>query len=256
MSLRRVIIPSLALADASVGQLLSIPSEYSHYLQRVLRLKYGEQIEVCDGKDARWNATLVEPVNSDECRVQLNVCLPSELESFPLFLAQALPKADKFENILQRVTELGITGVYPFQAERSVVKLDAKRMAKKMQRWERIVQESTRQSERSTLPILAEPSSLKALLSSLPDDQVAFVCSAREDQKGLSDWMRDRPRPSSGVLFFVGPEGGFSASEIELFEHYSIPCVGLGPLILRTETAGPAVTSILQFQWGHLGPSF
>jgi len=253
MARRRVVIPELqdALSSAEVGAVLALPSAFVHYLCRVLRLEGGQSIELCDGRGARWDARLCLG-EGDAADICLEARLDAEPLAFPIYLAQAIPKSDKMEQILQRCTELGVAGFYPFFSSRCVVKLTAARAARRLARWQRIVQEACRQSQRAWMPIVETPRGLLELQDQLPPGLPRLVCWAGAREQGLDDWIRAHPAPD-GIVVFVGPEGGFAEAEIEALADAGVAAVGLGPAILRTETAGPAVAAILQFHYGALG---
>lgn len=248
MSHRRIVVPSLSLGSAQAGQSLSLPASFAHYLSRVLRLEAGQKVEICDGKGHQWLALLT---SSDALHVELEVPLEATSLPFQLHLVQALAKAERFEWVLQKATELGVTELIPCLTERTIVKLDPKRAQKKMLRWQRVVQEAARQSERATVPSIASPTRLQDITSSLPPGLPWVVCAAREPDRTLRRWIDEHPSITEAACF-IGPEGGFSDEELAWLEAQGATCVSLGPLVLRTETAAVTLTSIIQFEYGHL----
>lgn len=251
MRRQRVVVPTLSLEGATSKQEIVLPADIHHYLCRVLRVKSGDMLELCDGHGLRWQAQVVGEID-EILMVSLLSSMPTTNKPFPVWLVQALPKSDRFEQIIQKTTELGVTRIVPYMSQHSVVRLDHKKAAKRHERWSRIIQEASRQSRRDNLPQLDGLSSFDEILSSLPDTFSKIVCWEGEHSIGLKEWVAAHPAPD-GVVVFVGPEGGFSPQEVETMDDFGITSVGLGPLILRTETAGPAVLSILQFSYGCLG---
>ncbi len=249
---RRILIPSLSLAQHAQEFPITLPEEFSKHVGRVLRMKEGELLEVCDGEACRW---LTRIVQSDHDAV---VCvfverLPDAPRPFPIYLAQAMPKADKFEMILKHGTEIGISGFFPFFSERCVVKLKPNKVAQKMARWEKIVREAARQCQRADIPTLCEPATSKSLGAVLPQDAVRVVCWEGATSLDLKGWLSQlQPGTFQAVVVVIGPEGGFSTEEAELLAQDGA-LVGLGPLILRTETAGLATAATLQFALGCFG---
>ncbi len=249
--MRRVLLPQLALAAFDVlPHEREISKDAAHYLLRVLRQSPGEFIEICDGKGARWRAQIHADATLDSCRVTLHELFPTIPTPFPVFLAQGIPKGDRFEQILRQGTEVGISAFYPLSTERTVVQLDEKKASARRERWEKITAEAARQSQRSYAPVVHDISDLERLASVLPAGVPAIVCWEGEQSSGLRAWVRSFSSPPCGVVVLIGPEGGFSEKEIAVLRTYGVRSVGLGPLILRTETAGLAVASILQYEWG------
>lgn len=252
---RRILLPSLSLPSSvpPPSSPLLLDPDASHYLVSVLRLSEGSSLEVCDGHDRRWRASL-EDASPKAASLRLLEALPPLPAPFPVYLAQGLAKGERFETVLRQGTEIGISGFFPFVSERCVVRLDQERSEKRLERWKTILREASRQSERSRLPAIAPPVPLASLVSSLPA-LPTFVCW--EDQEGstLKDWLRLLSPPPAGVIAIVGPEGGFAPHEIDFLLRQGVSSVGLGPLILRTETAPLAVASILQYHFGFLGGS-
>lgn len=251
--MRRVVLPQLSLDPSLLtSHELSLEPDTAHYLLRVLRQSPGQEIEVCDGKGMRWLARIHEQAALHACMVTLLEQLPSQPEPFPIYLAQGLPKGDKLELILRQGTEVGISGFFPFSSDRTVVQLDAKKAVKRLERWEKIVQEAARQSQRGHAPEVHEVVALRELNEILPKGWPRLICWEGEQSLGLQAWVRSFSAPPPGVVILIGPEGGFSAQEVESLRQQGVISVGLGPLILRTETAGLAVSSILQYEWGLL----
>ena len=255
---RRVLVPSLQLQSATPEQEVLLDKEFAHYLGRVLRLEPGEIIEISDGSGFRWSAEITD-ISSNEVHVRLCENISNHQAHFPIYLAQALVKNDRFDLILRQCTEMGVHGILPFVSERCVTRLDAKKAAKRLERWQKIVRESARQSEKDWIPEIFPLSSLDKLktlesIETLPH----ILCWEGESQYMLTDWTREhlsQTKDLRGVVIVVGPEGGFSASEVERLHHKGMRPTGLGSFILRTETAGISVLAVLQYLLGFFGGS-
>lgn len=249
--MRRVLLPDLALSAWDTTPIdIDLAKDTAHYLLRVLRQPPGESVEICDGKGARWYAHIHANATSERCRVSLIESLPPIPTPFPVYLAQGIPKGDRFEQILRQGTEVGIAAFYPLSTERTVVQLDEKKANARRERWEKITAEAARQSQRSIAPTVYDVAEIGDLVSVLPRGVPVIVCWEGEQERGLRAWVRSFATPPCGVVILIGPEGGFSAKEVAFLAGHGILSVGLGPLILRTETAGVAVASILQYEWG------
>lgn len=223
------------------GDLLTIDGEPLHHLRTVLRLGSGSEVLLLDGTGQCCRVRL-DAVGRDQASATVLTRWVEAEHPCPLRLLQALPKGDKFELVLQKGTELGITAFQPVLSGRGVSRPDAGRTA----RWQRIVTEAARQSRRPRLPELAPLLPLAEALAQIrePLRLVLWEKGARPLAEVLP------PEPPSGVALLVGPEGGFAGEEIDMLATGGFLPVHLGPRILRTETAGLAVAAVLQYLYG------
>lgn len=229
-----------------------LSSELSRHIATVLRLKTGETLLLADGCGHEAIAT-IKAIEIEGIVVTLQPCysLPAAEETLPVTLCQGLPKGEKLDLILQKATELGVSRIVPFAAERSVVRLAGDRLSKRVSRWQKIAQEAARQSERLSVPSVGFYDNLAALLTK-EEGALKLLLWEGEKEQGLRELL-DRSEKPASVAIVIGPEGGLSGAEAaEAVEAGYIP-VSLGGRILRTETAGLAVVSILQYLWGDLG---
>ena len=233
--MRRLFIPPQQL-DVSVR----LTPEQARYLTAVLRLRAGEALEIFDGLGGRYPAQL----ESAEI-LRVGARLPTEVRALDVVLAQALAKGEKMDLIVQKATELGVSRIVPIVAERSVVKLSTERGASRTERFRRIAQEAARQCGRADVPLIDEPQPLAALLE---EGRLCLVLDPLEPLR-----LSVAARGVSRLLLAIGPEGGFSPGELELAQRAGALSVGLGPRVLRTETAGLAAIAVLQHLHGELG---
>lgn len=219
---------------------VNITGDDAKHIVRVMRMKVGNEIICCNTKGFCYlteitnitNDTVTAKVISQEMK---KVELPIHVT-----IAHGLPKGDKFELVIQKGTELGAASFIPFEAERSVVKLDEKKTEKKVERWNKIAKEAAEQSYRQVLPAVSSVLSLKQLLNEMAEyDQVlvAYEEAAKNDEKSYFHSALKTMKDGEKLLCIFGPEGGFSHREIELFKEKGATICGLGPRILRTETA-------------------
>jgi 16S rRNA (uracil1498-N3)-methyltransferase len=214
--------------------------EQLHYLRSVLRLENGAEIEVFDGKGARRRAVL----EGDSLRV-LGPLPGAPRRALDVVLVQALAKGEKMDLVVQKATELGASRIVPLASERAVVK---KPGADKVKRWRRIAQEAARQSGRADVPVIDEPCGWDEVLPLL-GERKGLLLDPEEKSLRLGAAARGVPQ----LLLAVGPEGGFSPGERERAVHAGMLPVALGPLVLRTETAGLAALAVLLHVHGDLG---
>lgn len=233
--------------DSFSGKDIIVTGDALRHLRLVLRLKEGAQAIVLDGSGT-CSMVRFSSICRDAARAEALSTWRETETALPVCLQQAIPKGDKFELILQKATELGVTTFQPVITERSVPRLDPKRLMKRCQRWSKIISEAARQSRRAILPHLDPVFNLDEVLKSHSENLRLVLWEA--GAISLADRLPQK-RPT-GVTLLVGPEGGFAHREIKLIEEAGYLAVHLGPRILRTETAGLAATSILQYLYGDL----
>jgi len=230
------------------GDRVALTGADAHHLRDVLRLNPGDVITVLDGANREYSVQL-EEVNSGQAEgVILSSGLrPTEPRTF-LTLAQCLPKGDKMELVLQKGTEIGYTAFIPVVSERSIVKLDADRAAKKGERWRKIVQAAAEQSGRARLPELHPMHSWQQLCDRFAEFDLVLLPWEGEETTGLKETLQAKGFTS--VLIIIGPEGGFAVTEVEKARSHGALTVSLGPRIMRTETAGLAAGVAVLYEAG------
>lgn len=226
-----------------------IRSSDVNHIKNVLRMQPGDELEICDGKGTDYSCT-IETLDRDE--IVLNI-VSSERSKTELpkkiYLFQGIPKSDKMELIIQKAVELGAYEIIPTVTKRCIVKIDAKKEDKKISRWQSIAESAAKQSGRGIIPTVKAPMSLKeayeysATLGAalIPYERAEGIEKTREIISSLSD--------KESVAVFIGPEGGFEESEIEQALSKGIEPITLGKRILRTETAGLAILSVLMMNF-------
>jgi 16S rRNA (uracil1498-N3)-methyltransferase len=241
-----------------------LSEEESHHLVRVLRLRPGDTFVAHDGKGGVYLCRLRKPEEPEldygrrrarEVPVwvgEIVRALPNRTESpLSICLAQSLIKKDKFEWVIQKAVELGVTEIVPLITWRTEVRPDEEGVEHRMRRWRKILVEAFKQSGRSRLPLLNEPVTLEAFLGQW-QAELRFVL----DEQGGTH-LRDILRTGKAVtscLFLIGPEGGWDERDRVVLRSHGVTAVHLGPRVLRTETAPVSVMSILQYELGDLGP--
>jgi 16S rRNA (uracil1498-N3)-methyltransferase len=222
------------------GNKVSINGEDARHIHRVMRMDIGDKV-ICTISDHR--SALCELVEITNETVLANVVeWLEEQKELPIqiTIAQGLPKGDKLELIVQKSTELGAHAFLPFKAERSIVKWDDKKVVKKVERLEKITKEAAEQSHRTIIPTCFDPVSFKGLLEKSKEYDFtifAYEEAAKNNEQNNLVEVFNQAKHGASILVVIGPEGGISDNEASiLIEHGFIPC-GLGPRILRTETA-------------------
>jgi 16S rRNA (uracil1498-N3)-methyltransferase len=246
-------VRSFFLGDNAVFEdTATVTGELYRHMARVLRLKQGDEVTLIDDGGRRLCGAIAEVgAKSLTVRITKEQPAPEQQEGLRITLYQGLPKGEKLDLILQKCTELGVSEVVTFDAERSIVKLRGERSAGRLERCEKIVQEAARQSGRSSLPKVAIGGNLEQVLKNARQN-VRLLLWEGERTTRLREVFEAYRSPES-VAVVVGPEGGLSAGEVEQAIACGFTPVSLGQRILRTETAGLAMLSILQFYWGDIG---
>ena len=218
------------------------------HISKVLRLKEGDYIEVVIENQA-YPAQITQAGRNEVLAFVSGPPLPSRESPIKVRLYQGLTKGDKFDWVIQKATELGVTSVTPLLTERVVVRLDADGIAKRLERWQRIALEAAKQCCRETVPHITPPMSLSALPP--PAAGQLALLAWEEEHRPLGPILRSWSTKEVSVL--IGPEGGLSPEEVHPLLERGWQSVGLGPRILRTETAPLAILAILQYELGDLG---
>lgn len=233
--------------DEEAHQIHITGSDVNH-ISNVLRMKTGEELWISDGSKYEYRCT-IESFEPDE--VLLHIVYSQEPEyELPcrIYLFQGLPKADKMELIIQKAVELGAYEIIPVETKRCVVKLDGRKSAKKTARWQQISESAAKQSKRMLIPNVHEVLTFREALKYAESMDVRLV--PYELARGMQETKEILTgiEPGQSVGIFIGPEGGFEEKEIEAAIEGGAKPITLGRRILRTETAGLAILSVLMFQ--------
>lgn len=233
--------------DEEAHQIHITGSDVNH-ISNVLRMKTGEELWISDGSKYEYRCT-IESFEPDE--VLLHIVYSQEPEyELPcrIYLFQGLPKADKMELIIQKAVELGAYEIIPVETKRCVVKLDGRKSAKKTARWQQIAESAAKQSKRMLIPNVHEVLTFREALKYAESMDVRLI--PYELARGMQETKEILAgiEPGQSVGIFIGPEGGFEEKEIEAAIEGGAKPITLGRRILRTETAGLAVLSVLMFQ--------
>jgi len=246
----RFFIPPAWLTPPTV----TFHGETARQIQTVLRMKPGDEIIVLDNSGLEWQVRLTD-MSKDQVQGQLVNQQPAQGEpSLHITLYQGTLKAQKFEWVLQKGTELGVSCFVPTICQRSIVNRVGD-LANKQTRWERIIQEAAEQSRRGRLPRLeqAMPLAVAIKLASQPTQPAPLQIMPWEEAAGPSLKTVLARHKSQAVAVFIGPEGGFTAIEAAMAREAGVNLVKLGPRILRAETAGLAVCTAILYEMDEWG---
>ena len=230
------------------GRRVIITGSDVNHIRNVLRMKPGEEIAVSNGTDGREYRCGIESFTEDEVICSLRfvkedgVELPSRIHLF-----QGLPKADKMELIVQKAVELGAYEVIPVAARRCVVRLDEKKAASRISRWQGIAEAAAKQSRRGIIPQVHPVMNMREAVAYARTMEVKLIPYELAEDMEHTKEVLEAVKPGTDIAVSIGPEGGFEQEEIELAMAAGIEPVTLGRRILRTETAGLTVLSWLMY---------
>jgi 16S rRNA (uracil1498-N3)-methyltransferase len=232
------------LADATVGGTVLVTGAEAKHIATVARTRVGERLLVGNGRGLVIDG-VAEQVAPTSVSVRVEQVEQTDAERPRVLLAQALAKGDRDELAIQAATELGVDGVIPWQAERSVSRWAGPKLEKGRERWVAIVREAAKQSMRPWLPDVAPLASTKQLAVLAESHRVLVL------EPGARNPITSVTPDGRELLLVVGPEGGIAPAELAALEAAGAELVRLGAAVLRTSTAGPAALAVLNAALGR-----
>ncbi len=219
-----------------------------NHIKNVLRMKPGEEISVSDGVDGKEYRCGILAFEEERVLCELRFVKEENVElSSQVYLFQALPKGDKMEWIVQKAVELGVCQVIPVAAKRCIVKLDHKKAAAKVARWQGIAEAAAKQSKRAIVPEVTSVVSFEQAMEKARKMDIKLIPYELAENMEKTKTIINGLIPEQDIAVFIGPEGGFEASEITLALENGVEPITLGRRILRTETAGLTVLSWVMY---------
>lgn len=242
-------MPRFFLPPEKLGERFIILTGEAAQHAKVLRLKNGEAVTVCDGCGTDYACT-VSDVSDGQYSLVVHSAKPSESEpKVRAAIYMAFPKSDKLEHVIQKATELGACEIVAFPSSRCVAKPDAKALAKKLDRWQKIAASAAEQSGRGAIPkVIAVDSYREAVARACTAD---LAVNFYENETGCTFHDALGEGPCRSVALMTGPEGGFSREEIALAQEAGMKICTLGTRILRCETAPLCALSALMYASGE-----
>ncbi|HEX3012261.1 MAG TPA: 16S rRNA (uracil(1498)-N(3))-methyltransferase [Syntrophomonadaceae bacterium] len=234
------------------GQVI-LDKEQTKHIEKVLRLKMGEQIQVFDGQGrdyivvltARDNGCLIGKIISERTAAEPKI---------QLTLIQGIAKGDKMDTIIQKAVEIGCSRIIPTITRYTVVRLEKDRAVQKLERWQTIAREACKQCKRSIIPAIGPIVGFDELVGNLPGNSIILYENEEHIRlRTLLKQIQDSAPEKQEINLIVGPEGGFCEDEVQKARNHGVQVAGLGPYILRTETAGLVAASIVLYEYGEIG---
>jgi 16S rRNA (uracil1498-N3)-methyltransferase len=238
MSHKRFYVPRDSIRDLHA----TLSPGQAHHLRDVMRIRAGEVVEIFDGTGRGYLGEVeLQDSTVSICRLR---SLPPEESLVRVVLAAALVKSSKFEWMLQKATELGVDEFIPLKTCRSEIRIAESKILPRMERWSRIVQESSKQCRRLTAPAIHMPLSFSDFLETVK----GYSCPKLLFHENAEDpWKVDPGMLSNPILLCIGPEGGWEDGEIKAAAQAGCQIFSMGSRILRAETAAIAAVSIVQY---------
>jgi 16S rRNA (uracil1498-N3)-methyltransferase len=231
------------------GETLSLPEDVVRHVH-VLRLQTNDPIQLFDGTGGEYRAHLVE-IGKRTALARIDNHVGREAEApYRVTLAQGVAGGDKMDWLIEKAVELGVASVVPLMAERGVVRLAGERAARRQAHWQALAQAACEQCGRNRVPEVALPSGLNEWLAGLPPatpGELRLLLSPRAE---LNFGSLPAIPPAPSITVVIGPEAGFSPAEEMVIVDAGFSTLGLGPRILRTETAGIAILAAFAARWG------
>ncbi|HBT3583016.1 TPA: 16S rRNA (uracil(1498)-N(3))-methyltransferase [Klebsiella pneumoniae] len=230
-----------------VGSQIALSDDAANHVGRVLRMIAGQHLQLFDGSNQVFDAVITE-AGKKNVTVEVLSGEPDDRESpLHIHLGQVMSRGEKMEFTIQKSIELGVSLITPLFSERCGVKLDAERLQKKIQQWQKIAIAACEQSGRNVVPEIRPAMQLEAWCAE-QDSGLKLNLHPR-----ASASINTLPLPVERVRLLIGPEGGLSAEEIAMTAQYQFTDILLGPRVLRTETTALTAITALQVRFGDLG---
>lgn len=242
------------------GSTVVIAGQDARHIRRVLRLGPGDEIDAVDGAGVERRGRIVSAGDEEVVAMLTEGSDVCREPSVFITILQGLPKGDKMNEVVRKNTEIGVGRFVPVVTERTVSRPDPPGAGRQAERWRRIAREASKQSGRQRVPEVLDIVSFRGALEWISPGMEAGASGERllimpwelEMSRGIRDALREH-RGAREVMVLVGPEGGFSHDEVRQAVACGAVTCGLGPRILRTETAGLVVSSIILYEAGEMG---
>ena len=231
---------------------IHITGDLLHHLRDSLRVRPGDSLALNDGCGTRYRVEVTRVTSQVIVSRIIDRLTEPAPKTSPIVLGQSLIKGDKMDWVIQKATELGVANIVPIHSTHSVIKPNPERLEHQRSRWERIARDAAQQSERWTIPTIADPVDLAEICRQYASAPLKGMLVERSDSPSLSaiPLPSDRQRP---IVLLIGPEGGWAPEEQRLAREQGFLPLALGPRILRAETAAIAALSILQSRLDEQG---
>lgn len=245
-------MPKFFITDNQVKKnKITLIGEDVKHIANVLRKAVGDKINICNITTSENFLCQLDELNKEEIKCTVLKKIKSKAEpNTQITIFQGLPKAEKMELIIQKCTELGVKTFIPVEMERCVVKLDIKSEAKKVGRWQKIAETAAKQSGRDIIPKVENLINLKKLCNLIKEYDIVLLAYEEEKNYTLKEALNTlKYKENIKIGIIVGPEGGMNFKEVKMMQEAGAKVITLGNRILRTETVGISMTSIILYEF-------
>lgn len=235
--------------DRVDGDHVTFDADETRHMAAVLRLAPGDTVVAGDGRGREYTVRL-EALAPTATGTVVAVATTRVESPLALTLVQGIPKGDKMEAVVRAATELGVVRIVPAITARTIVRLEPSRWRERARRWQRVAKEAAKQCGRAVVPDVDTPRPLAEAMDAVAAD--LRLCLWEGQAPRLGDVLAGVTTRPASLAALVGPEGGLARDEVDRARERGWRPARLGPRILRTETAGPAIVAIAQFHFGDL----
>ncbi|MDD5120780.1 MAG: RsmE family RNA methyltransferase [Candidatus Omnitrophica bacterium] len=216
-----------------------------HHLRDVLRVRPSEKIGIFDNSGNDY-IVLVKEIGLSSAKLELMEKRMHDQPGLKITIACAIPKNAKMDDIIDKLTQLGVECIIPLETERVIVKLSRQKKIERLERWNKIALSAAKQSQRSRLPVIKAVSGLKEIIARAGDFPLKLIPTLEGERKTLKALIHSAPKDINSIMVLIGPEGDFSPEEIVLSKSAGFQPVSLGRQVLRVDTAAIAVVSFIK----------
>jgi len=228
--------------DISGKNIILDDKKVLHHIKDVLRLKADSKLLVFDDAGNEYKCVVAE-ISADKIRLEVKNTVRPAAARIKLAVACAIPKKAKMDEIIDKLTQLGVDRIIPLETERVIVKLDRNKKIDRQRRWQRIAESASKQCHRNIVPVIEPVKNMKEVLEEAADYDLKLMPHLEERARSLKEaCLRARAR---NILVFIGPEGDFSPQEVRMAEKSGCFPITLGKNVLRVDTAAIAVASFI-----------
>lgn len=231
--------------DAIHKDVIYIRGCEAHHARDVMRVKVSDDIIVFDGSGKEYFC-VIDKIGKNDIIAKVNKTIKRKVDNFRLALAQAMPKLNKMDFVIERATELGVERIIPMITERAIIKTEAGKAVPRVNRWKKLAIEASKQCGRVTVPEINDIENYKDSLSHIKNYELAIIPTLCEGTLRLKEILKNKIVKSA--IIFIGPEGDFTEGEINLAKSKGAEAVSLGRKVLRAETAAITALSILNYE--------
>jgi 16S rRNA (uracil1498-N3)-methyltransferase len=223
-----------------------LPPEAAHHAARVLRLREGDVVDIFDGLGNECRGRIDEISGKRVVVGKLTATNTDRESALQVMLAQALTSSEKMDWVIQKATELGVSEIQPLDTERSVARLTAERIAKRLEHWQQVAISACEQCGRNILPQISSPLDIMVWFQQMREIPITRYILLPEGDTTLPA----QAKPQGKIVLLIGAEGGFTPAESSAAMHCGFESIRMGSRVMRTETAAVAGLAALQTLWG------